>query len=70
MRKALKFLIWDWKGTLHQEWYPYLFMLDADLKASEDGVRDEEWVRKRYSPLVARLILERGPKRKDLGVRI
>jgi hypothetical protein len=70
MRKALKFLIWDWKGTLHQEWYPYLFMLDADLKATEDGARDEEWVRKRYSPLVARLILERGPKRKDLGVRI
>lgn len=60
MRKALKYLIWDWKGKLHQEWYPYLFMLDADLKASEAGEKDAEWVRKRYSPLVARLILEKG----------
>ena len=60
LRKALKYLIWDWKGTLHQEWYPYLFMLDADLKASEDGEKDAEWVRKRYSPLVARLLLRKG----------
>jgi hypothetical protein len=60
MRKALKFLIWDWKGILHQEWYAFLFMLDADLKASEDGLQDEEWVRKRYSPLVARLLLKGG----------
>lgn len=59
MRKALKFLIWDWKGTLHQEWYPYLFMLDADLKASEEGAKDAEWVRKRYSPLIARKLLGR-----------
>lgn len=58
LRKALKYLIWDWKGTLHQEWYPYLFMLDADLKASETGRKDAEWVRKRYSPLVARLLLK------------
>jgi hypothetical protein len=60
MRKALKFLIWDWKGMLHQEWYPYLFMLDADLKASEDGLKDESWVRKRYTPLVAEMLLGRG----------
>jgi hypothetical protein len=60
MRKALKYLIWDWKGALHQEWYPYLFMLDADLKASEPGERDEEWVRKRYSPLIARLLAKRA----------
>ncbi|MEO6094913.1 MAG: beta-N-acetylglucosaminidase domain-containing protein [Fibrobacteria bacterium] len=63
LHKALKTLIWDWKGLLHQEWYPYLFMLDADLKASakgEDGP-DEAWVRKRYSPLVADLILRRAP---------
>lgn len=60
-RKALKRLIWDWKGTLHQEWYPYLFMLDADLKASARGAGapDGEWVRKRYSPLLARLLLRR-----------
>jgi hypothetical protein len=60
-RKALKHLIWDWKGELHQEWYPLLFMLDADIKASGRGKDrpDEAWVRKRYSPLIARLLLER-----------
>jgi hypothetical protein len=60
-RKALKALIWDWKGELHQEWYPYLFMLDADIKASGRGKDrpDEAWVRKRYSPLLARLLLGR-----------
>jgi len=59
MRKALKFLIWDWKGVLHQEWYPFLFMLDADLKAWEGGRKEEEWVRKRYSPLQARMLSEK-----------
>lgn len=72
-RKALKTLIWDWKGELHQEWYPYLFMLDADLKLASGTLRkapgkasrrekdapDEAWVRKRYSPLLARLLLRR-----------
>ncbi len=60
LHKALKTLIWDWKGLLHQEWYPYLFMLDADLKASAHGKDkpDEAWVRKRYSPLVAELLLK------------
>jgi hyaluronoglucosaminidase len=60
LHKALKTLIWDWKGPLHQEWYPYLFMLDADLKASATGQDrpDEGWVRKRYPPLVAELILK------------
>jgi hyaluronoglucosaminidase len=61
LHKALKALIWDWKGLLHQEWYPYLFMLDADLKASARGKErpDEAWVRKRYPPLVAELLLRR-----------
>lgn len=61
LHKALKALIWDWKGAMHQEWYPYLFMLDADLKASARGKDkpDEAWVRKRYPPLVAELLLKR-----------
>jgi hyaluronoglucosaminidase len=61
MRKALKTLIWDWKGPLHREWYPFLFMLDADLKASARGKEapDAAWIRKRYPPLIARLLLGR-----------
>lgn len=61
MRKALKTLIWDWKGPLHCEWYPHLFMLDADLKSLGRGrdAPDEAWVRKRYSPVMAeRLVRE------------
>lgn len=59
-RKALKYLIWDWKGDLHQEWYSYLFMLDADLKATGEGADapDEAWIRKRYSPLLANILLK------------
>lgn len=59
-RKALKHLIWTWKGELHGEWYPHLFMLDADIRASGRGPDrpDVEWVRKRYPPLVARLLIE------------
>jgi hyaluronoglucosaminidase len=59
LQKALKVLIWDWKGVLHQEWYAYLFMLDADLKASAQGKDKPEdaWVRKRYPPLLAELLL-------------
>ena len=69
MRKALKFLVWEWKGVLHQEWYPYLFMLDADLKAWEDGRKDREWVEKRYSPLLARMLAE-PPSRSGKGVKV
>ncbi|MEO7427350.1 MAG: beta-N-acetylglucosaminidase domain-containing protein [Fibrobacteria bacterium] len=59
LQKALKVLIWDWKGVLHQEWYAYLFMLDADLKVSAQGKDkpEEAWVRKRYPPLLAELLL-------------
>ncbi len=60
-RKILHPLIWDWKGPLHQEWSPYLFMLDADMKAFLDGSEkpDAAWLRKRYSPLMAHALLER-----------
>jgi hyaluronoglucosaminidase len=61
-RKALHPLIWDWKGPLHLEWYPYLFMLDADLKACGKGKErpDAAWVRKRYPPILAKLLLGQG----------
>jgi len=60
-RKALYPLIWDWVSPLHREWAPFLFMLDADLKACLRGkeAADAAWVRKRYSPIVAKLLLQR-----------
>lgn len=60
-RKALYPLIWSWVSPLHREWAPFLFMLDADLKASLRGrsAPDSDWIRKRYSPLVAKVLAAR-----------
>jgi hypothetical protein len=59
MAKALHPLMWDWKGALHSEWYPFLFMLGADLRLSGSGerARDPVWLRKVYAPLLARRLL-------------
>ncbi len=60
-RAALKPLIWDWKSPLQREWYPYLYALDGDLRLLEAGVAapDEAWVRKKYTPVVAELLLKK-----------
>jgi hyaluronoglucosaminidase len=60
-RAALKPLIWDWKSPLQREWYPYLYALDGDLRLLEVGksAPDETWVRKKFSVVVAELLLKR-----------
>ena len=73
LARALHPLIWDWKGALHREWYPYLFMLAADLRLAGGGARAREsgWLRKTYGPLLAGQLLAqteatrrgRGPRR-------
>jgi hypothetical protein len=30
-KKALKYLIWEWKSPIQREWYPFFYMLDNDL---------------------------------------
>jgi hyaluronoglucosaminidase len=64
-RAALKPLIWDWKSPLQREWYPYLYALDGDLRLLETGkgAPDEAWVRKKYSPILAPLLLKAGKRR-------
>lgn len=68
-RKRLKPLIWNWKAPIQREWYPYLFMLDADLRLGLTGKEapDEAWLRKRYSPLLAETLLLSKPLRKLPG---
>jgi hyaluronoglucosaminidase len=63
-RAALKPLIWDWKSPLQREWYPYLYALDGDLRLLETGkaAPDEAWVRKKFSPIQAPLLLGRGKR--------
>jgi hyaluronoglucosaminidase len=60
-RRALHPLIWDWVSPLHREWATALFMLDADLKLGLKGKQAPEaaWVRKRYSPIIAKFLLDR-----------
>ncbi len=59
LRKILKPLLWDWKGPLHREWYPYLFSLDAELRLLELSEKswDAPWVRKKFPPILADFIL-------------
>jgi hyaluronoglucosaminidase len=56
-RSWLKPLIWNWKSPLQRELYPYLFMLDADLRLAEAQPLDPAWVRKRFTPIVAETLL-------------
>jgi len=60
LRKALKPLIWDWKSPLQREWYPYLYSLDADLRLLETGKNkpDVNWIRKKYSPIIAKYLYQ------------
>jgi beta-N-acetylglucosaminidase len=64
-RKKLKPLIWNWKSDLQREWYPYLFMLDADLRVAESQADkgavpplEPEWLRKRYTPVIAENLIQ------------
>jgi hyaluronoglucosaminidase len=75
-RARLKPLIWNWKSPLQREWYPYLFMLDADLRVAEGGRPqrtagkmnsqglDPEWLRKRYTPVLAQQLIEKMEPKK------
>ncbi len=55
---ALFHLIWKWKSPLQSEWYPFLYMLDSDLKllGKMGGGKDENWLRKKYPPILAHLL--------------
>jgi hypothetical protein len=58
-QRALSFLIWQWKSPLQREWYPYLFMLDSDLKLFDrvgKKTATQEWVFKKYPPVLAAVL--------------
>jgi protein O-GlcNAcase/histone acetyltransferase len=67
LRAALKPLIWDWKSPLQREWYLYLYALDADLRLFEKGkaAPDATWIRKKYSPIVAEMLVGKVAKKSD-----
>ena len=59
-QKALRRLIWDWKSPLQREWYPFLYMLDTDLRLLQKKAGSpeaEKWINKKYPPVLSRIIL-------------
>ena len=59
-QKALRRLIWDWKSPLQREWYPFLYMLDTDLRLLQKKAGSpeaEKWINKKYPPVLSRILL-------------
>jgi len=64
-QKALKYLLWDWKSPLQREWYPFLFMLDTDLKLLErleSSTAGVDWITKKYPPVLATVLSKSLPR--------
>jgi hyaluronoglucosaminidase len=58
-KKALNYLIWDWKSPLQREWYPFLSMLASDLKLLEHAEKkntETTWIYKKYPPILATVL--------------
>jgi hyaluronoglucosaminidase len=60
VKRALKKLIWEWKSPLQREWYPYLYSLDNDIALLEGTMpgQREEWIRKKYPPVLAKILID------------
>jgi hyaluronoglucosaminidase len=59
-QKALHRLIWDWKSPLQREWYPFLYMLDTDLRLLQKKAGSpevEKLINKKYPPVLSRILL-------------
>jgi protein O-GlcNAcase/histone acetyltransferase len=59
-QKALRRLVWDWKSPLQREWYPFLYMLDTDLRLLQKkagSAEAEKWINKKYPPVLSKLLL-------------
>jgi protein O-GlcNAcase/histone acetyltransferase len=59
-QKALRHLVWVWKSPLQREWYPFLYMLDTDLRLLQKKTGSpeaEKWINKKYPPVLANLLL-------------
>jgi hypothetical protein len=62
-RAALHRLVWQWKSPLQREWYPYLYMLDTDLrllKTSGDSAANRRWIRKKYPAVLSAILVRRA----------
>jgi hyaluronoglucosaminidase len=59
--KALHYLLGKWKSPLQREWYPFLYMLDNDLKLLDRSGKKEisaNWLFKKYPPALSTVLAE------------
>jgi hyaluronoglucosaminidase len=59
VHEALEKMIWEWKSPLQREWYPFLYMLDCNIKLwNNKADKDNElWIKKKYPPVLADILL-------------
>jgi len=54
-------LLWQWKGPLAREWYPYLFGLKGDLLIAGGEMKDERIAKTQTNALASVLAEQRPP---------
>lgn len=59
--EALEQLLWQWKGQLAREWYPYLFGLKGDLLIAGGEINDERINKTQTNALASVLANKRPP---------
>ena len=57
--EALEELLWQWKGQLAREWYPYLFGLKGDLLIASGDMENERISKTQTNALASVLIKQR-----------
>jgi protein O-GlcNAcase/histone acetyltransferase len=63
-RLALHRLVWEWKSPLQREWYPYLYMLDTNLRLLEkpdNSAGNIAWINKKYPAVLSAILSRRAP---------
>ena len=59
--EALEELLWQWKGQLAREWYPYLFGLKGDLLIAGGDMENERIYKTQTNALASVLTKQRLP---------
>ena len=49
--EILDYLLWEWKGELSREWYPFLFGLKLDLQINKKLLPSERVIKSQTIPL-------------------
>ena len=64
---AIETLLWQWKGPLAREWYPFLFGLKHDLLLGNGRLPDLRVAKTQTAPLASRLLRSGGCDNRGKG---